>query len=287
MTVGIAAISQERSDPKVVLAADRMITTGQNPRIEYEHTRSKIKPIHDNSIVSCMAIASGTVSFIEEFFTKLEDKFSDQDPTGVRQIADEARDAYTEVGRQTVENQVLEKFDLSISDLTNGGTAFESDVLSSFLSDVADAQDDFSRQLEVLVGGVDPQGAHIFSIQGFDLNPQNTIGYHAVGSGTQPARSVFIRNEYSTDTDVSESIINTIEAKVQAEEARGVGRKMDLAVVNRPQEDEQCCEEFSREKKDKWVELYEDIIEAEQQKRREVISDADPEYTRGEIDENS
>lgn len=286
MTVGIAAISQEGLDPKVVLAADRMITTGQNPQIEYEHTRSKIETLHDNSIVSCMAIASGTVSFIEQFFIKVEDEFSDEDPMSVKEIADKARDAYTEVGHETVENQVLEKFDLTIPELTNGETGFESDVLSSFLSDVADAQDDFSRQLEVLIGGVDPQGAHIYSIQGFDLSPQNTIGYHAVGSGTQPARSVFIRNEYSTQTDVNRSIINTIEAKVQAEEARGVGRKMDLAVVNRPEEGEQCCDEFSETKKNKWIDVYKDITEAEQKKRREFISDEDPTYNRGELDEN-
>lgn len=282
MTVGIAAICQEDSDAKIVIAADRMITTGQNPRIEYEHTRSKIQTVHDNDIVSCMAVASGTVSFIEQFFDRLDEKFSNTDPATVEQIATKAREAYTEVGHDTVENQVLDKFGLSIDDLTNDNTGFESDVLSSFLSDVADAQERYSQQLEVVLGGIDPQGPQIYSIQNFDLDPQNTIGYHAVGSGTQPARSVFIRDEYDTRTDVTNAIVTTIEAKKQAEEARGVGRKMDIAVVNRPLEDESCCEHFSKQKKEEWKELYEEIIKAEQEKRREVISDSDQDYNRGE-----
>jgi hypothetical protein len=259
-----------------------MITTGQNPRIEYEHTRSKIKEVHDGDVVTCMAVASGTVSFIEQFFTNLDSRLSETDPTGIDHIAKEARKAYTEAGRNTVENQVLDKFGLEISDLTQGNTDFESDVLSSFLSDVSDAQDNFSQQLEVVLGGVDALGPRIYSIQNFDLDPQNTIGYHTIGSGTQPARSVFIRNEYDTDCDIDQGIISTIEAKKQAEEARGVGTEMDLAVINRAQDDSECCELFDRQKKAKWESLYNDIIEAEKEARQETINTESLQYEVGD-----
>lgn len=278
MTVGIAAICQEDSNPKVVIAADRMITTGSNPQIEYEHTRSKIQTLWDNDVVTCMAVASGTVSFIEAFFRDLNGKLENQSPASVEQIADKARETYTELGRTTVENQILSKFDLELSDLTGGDPNFESDILSTFLNDIADAQERFKNRLEILVGGIDGLGPQIYSVQNFDLDPQNTIGYHAIGSGNQPARSVFIRNQYSTNCRIERGIINTVEAKRQSEEARGVGAEMDIAVVNSPNSGVECCHTFDENLKEDWTEFYDDIKDAEDEAREETIREEDIEY---------
>ena len=136
--------------------------------------------------------------------------------------------------------------------------------------------------MEVVLGGIDALGPHIYSIQNFDLDPQNTIGYHTIGSGNQPARSVFIRNEYDTNCSIDQGIISTIEAKKQAEEARGVGTEMDLAVVNRAQDGAECCELFPRPKKAKWESLYSDIVEAEQEARQETISTESLDYEIGD-----
>lgn len=281
MTVGIAVISQESSGPKVVLAADRMITTGRSPRIEYEHTKSKIQTIHDDEVVSCMGVASGTVSFIEEFFHRLENELSETEPLNVRDVAEKAREVYTELGQDTVQNQVLDKLDIDLSDLSENKHDYDSDVLSSLLSDVNEAQENFASQLEALIVGVDGFGGHIFSIQGFDMDPQNNIGYHAVGSGTQPARSVFIRNEYSTEESVDRAILNTIEAKHRSEEARGVGTEMDIAIVNQPAADADCCEVIDDSDKKEWEEVYQDIVDAEQEARDGVISDSGLKYEQG------
>lgn len=279
MTVGIAAISQEDTDSKVVLAADRMITTGQNPQIEYEHTKSKIETVHDNGVVSCMAVASGTVSFIEAFFHRLNQKLDDSDPVDVQDIAQHAKEAYTELGQETVENQVLSKFGIELSDLTEKQEEYDSEVLQALLKDVAEGQNDYSRQLEVVLGGIDGFGAQIYAIQDFDLNPQNKIGYHAVGSGTQPARAAFIRNSYNTKSDIKEGILNTIEAKTRSEDARGVGGEMDLAIVNQPSNGQECCVMLDDDEKEEWESLYEEIVEAEKDARKGVINQDDLEYT--------
>lgn len=282
MTVGIAAVCRETAHPTVVFGADRMITTGQNPQIEYEHTKSKIQTVHDDDVVSCMGVASGTVSFIEEFFHRLNEKLSDSDPVNVRDIADDAREAYTELGHDTVEHQVLDQFNIELSDLSEKQTEFDSEVLTSLLSDVSDAQSNFASQLEVLIGGVDGFGAHIFSIQNFDMSPQNNIGYHAVGSGTQPARSVFIRNEYSTQCSIKEGLLNIIEAKTRSEEARGVGTSLDIAIAHQPAANSDCCTVFDENQKQEWIDLYEDIVDAEQNAREETIMDSDLEYEHGD-----
>lgn len=286
MTVGIAAICQEESDPKVVLAADRMITTGQNPQIEYEHTRSKIQSLWENDDVTCMAVASGTVSFIESFLANLTSKLEDHAPTSVEQIAENGRNAYTELGRRTVENQILSKFDLDLADLTGGDPPFEPKILANFLKDVADGQERFKNRLEVLIAGIDGFGAHIYSLQNFDLDPQNTIGYHAIGSGNQPARSVFIRNQHDTTCDIERGIIHTIEAKRQSEEARGVGAEMDIALVNHPEDGIDCCHTFGEDLKGEWIDFYDDIKDAEERAREETIRDADIVYKPGTIHED-
>ena len=278
MTVGIAAISQECRNPKVVLAADRMITTGQNPQLEYEHTKSKIQIVYDNDVVSCMGVASGAVSFIEDFFYRLEDKLDDSEPVSVRDIAEKARDAYTELGQDTVENQVLSQLGFELSDLSEDQEKFDSDVLGAMLEDVAEVQNEYAQQLGVVLGGIDGFGGQIFSIENFDLNPQNTIGYHAVGSGTHPARAAFIRNGYDTKSDLQEGILNTIEAKHRSEDARGVGSEMDLAVVTQPSEGEDCCIVLEDDEKTEWISLYEDVIEAEKEAREDVINRADLEF---------
>lgn len=282
MTVGIAAICQESGIPKVVFAADRMITTGGNPQIEYEHTRSKIKTIHDNGAVSCMGIASGTVSFIESFFDRLDEKLDERDPVDITDITDKARESYTELGRDTVQHRVLNQFDIGLSSLANGNTDLDSEIVASILSDISDAQSDFANQLEVLIGGIDGCGAHLYSVQGFDLDPHNTIRYHAVGSGTQPARSVFIRNEYDSNCGTKEGLLNIVEAKYRSEEARGVGTDMDLAVVRSPNEAEKCCEVLDPDRRKEWTELYEDIVTAEKSARDEIIKTDDLEYGDGE-----
>lgn len=282
MTVGIAAICQEDKDPHVVLAADRMITTGVKPRIEYEHTESKIQTIHDNEVVNCMGVASGTVTYIEEFFDRLDEKLEGTEPTSVKDIAQRARDAYTELAQDTAENTVLDQLDISLSELSDLDEDRDSDVVASLLSDVADHQNDFANQLEVLLGGVDGLGAHLYSVEQFDLNPQNTIGYHAVGSGTQPAQSVFIRNSYDTSANVKRGILNVIEAKDRSEQARGVGTEMDLAIIQPPIEGEQCCEVFSEDRKREWVNLYERIIEEEQSVREDIISESALDHPQGD-----
>jgi len=282
MTVGIAAICQEESDPKIVLAADRMITTGMNPRIEYEHTKSKIETVHDNDVVNCMGVASGTVTYIEQFFERLDEKIEGREPTSVKDIANRAREAYVELARDVAENQVLDQFDITLSELSDLDSDQDSELVAGLLSDVSDVQNKFASQLEVVLGGIDGMGPHIYSIEQFDMNPQNQIGYHAIGSGDQPARSVFIRNSYDTTSDVERGILNAIEAKDRSEEARGVGSEMDLAIIERPDGDEERCTVFSESRMGTWVSAYEDIVDAESEAREETIKESDLEYTHGE-----
>lgn len=282
MTVGIAAICQEDSNERIVLAADRMISTGMNPRIEYEHTKSKIQTVYDNDVVNCMGVASGTVAYIEDFFNRLSKKLDGHEASSVQDVARKARRAYVELGQETAENSVLDQFDLELSDLSDLDADNDSELVASLLSDVSEKQNEFASQLEVVLGGIDAMGPHVFAIEQFDLNPQNTIGYHAIGSGNQPARSVFIRNSYDTNACVREGILNVIEAKSRSEQARGVGSKMDLAVIRPPSEGNNCCHVFDDDRKDDWVGVYEDIVEAEQKARQETISDSDVEYSHGD-----
>lgn len=68
MTVGIAAICQQGTeDPRVLLGADRLLTTQQLSAIEHEHSESKISKLGQGlPATNLQCVVSGAISLGEE-----------------------------------------------------------------------------------------------------------------------------------------------------------------------------------------------------------------------------
>jgi hypothetical protein len=86
--------------------------------------------------------------------------------------------------------------------------------------------------LEVLVAGVDPDGAHIYAV----YNPGtaecfDSLGYHSIGSGESHAAFILIDTQHSHIRTLQETIWAVYHAKKNAESAPGVGQSEDFAVV--------------------------------------------------------
>ncbi len=86
--------------------------------------------------------------------------------------------------------------------------------------------------LEVLVAGVDSDGAHIYKID----NPGtaecfDTIGYHAIGSGEPHAIYSLVDAGHTHAATLQQTMWSVFEAKKLAERAPGVGVAGDFAVV--------------------------------------------------------
>lgn len=269
MTVGIAAICERDDEPKVVAAADRMVTApmGGSP-IEYEHPTAKIHRIDDRPEVNAIAITSGYSSYADELYHRLGTRIEetpDDEKLSVRDIAENAADSYSSILQDTASRQVLDPLELSLQDLKRQDQ-FNPQFLSSLVGDIKDVQNNISEHLFILIAGVDEQGANIYLVHQADISNQNSIGYASTGSGTQPAQSEFIHTRYDDTCALREGKRVVVSAKVRAEEAQGVGENMDVVVVDDdeisalPDEDVQELREIHKEIEEKQETIKELVI---------------------------
>jgi len=274
MTVGIASLCEtEDDDSKVILSADRMVTTGLVAPIEYEHTESKMLPLVEDDELVVMGVGAGSLSFIDDFFYNLRNKIEEDNLENVREIAVESTDIFKDILHETINRQVLNPLGFELSDLKNQ-QQFHPQVLQSLLQDVTEKQEQVYGSLQIMLVGIDKSGGHIYSVQNGDIARHDSIGYHSIGSGTHPAHSTFISNRYDSACDINNALLSVVEAKMQAEEAQGVGRDMDIAVISKD-----GFEELDNGEIQKLRNIQEEIAEKQVQTRNKVINDNGYDYT--------
>lgn len=110
--------------------------------------------------------------------------------------------------------------------------------------------------MTLLIGGVGPDGAGIYQVAGDDLIPKNDMGYCAIGSGSQPAESEFIKSDYERSSSVEYVLSTVAAANYQAKKASGVGGDPDFVIVDSSGIDE-----------------IDDRVEAKLMRREEEIAD--------------
>jgi len=294
MTVGIAAACEGSGEAHVVVAADRMITSGMVTRIEYEHTRSKLNVIVDDPDASvegvyCVALAAGTVAYSDAFFTKLNQKLDEIEPAGINHIAELGSQVIQEITRERGNKQVLNQFGITLEEIRDGSVNMSDEIITQLLSEVSEEQTRILEHLEVIFAGVDHTGANIYSIPDGNVAPHNTIGYHAIGSGAQPARSSFIRERYDPECDIEDSLLTVVESKIQSEEAQGVGARMDVSAISQSQgcyklSDETDIEDGELSELGELKKIYEEVKEAERDARAEALSSSDYEFSYNDED---
>jgi hypothetical protein len=109
-------------------------------------------------------------------------------------------------------------------------------LLSETAICIEEALATFEYQLEILVAGMDSEGAHIY----FVGDPGSSecfdgIGYHAIGSGQPLAISSLIESGYSDTMGLQETMWAVYEAKKRAENAPGVGKAADFGIIQADQ----------------------------------------------------
>lgn len=244
VTVGIAAIADSDPDgPTVVVAADRMLTTKQQSRIEHEHPETKLCQMAESvESVQVLSVFAGGVSLAEELKDSIESNIT-QFQQGeqeilwnVQMIAQISAESYRELVRNKVENLVLSKYGLEIDDLS-AQHQFKDSFFNDVWAKIEQIEEEITKNLVLLMGGVDSTGAHIFEIGNNDVTGHNDIGYATIGSGTQPAQSEFIKMGYGRSGDFDEALATTAAANHRAKQASGVGGDVDIGIV-RPESTE-------------------------------------------------
>lgn len=237
MTVGIAVVCESESgDPKVIMSSDRLLTTVQQSAIEHEHPETKLTEIGaDLDETHLLSIIAGSVQLGENLKSGVETgiaqfvQANDEEPW-VSTCAEIAGAEYRGLVQSKVEQIVLSSYGLTLEDLSRQHQ-FKDDFLNDILSESRQLIQEIHNNLVMLIGGVGPDGAAIYEVSNNNVFAHNDVGYATIGSGNQPAKSEFIKAEYSMRMSLQEALAVVAAANHRAEQASGVGGDTDIGVV--------------------------------------------------------
>jgi len=221
VTVCIAAICE--NSQKVVVASDRMLTAGILS-LEFEHPRPKIVELSD----SCVMMTAGPALRDIELQKHVRKEVAGLAGVAISSIVDKVKDGYQRARRKKIEEVYLNPRGLTLEAFLEHGQRLLPQVAMVIDEQLAT----YDYGLEVLVAGVDSEGAHIYRIE----NPGtaecfDSIGYHAIGSGEPHAIYSLVEDGHTHLTTIREAMWSVFEAKKMAERAPGVGQAADFAIV--------------------------------------------------------
>ena len=148
----------------------------------------------------------------------------------ISEIAEQAKQAYIALKKKRVEDTVLRPF-LGL-DFQGFQALVAQSASSQILGQVMGFVVQHNLELDLLVAGLDAEGAHLYGVThpGI-LNPLETMGFAAVGSGATHAIIRLCLQRQTRGNSLAESVYNVYAAKRSSEIAPGVGRVTDMAVI--------------------------------------------------------
>lgn len=223
VTLCMAALCNDgKARQLAVVAADRMVTLGHF--IEFEHTVPKM------AIPTPFAVAmiAGDTLLGTRLARGVAAEFDGASPS-VADIAAHLALRYVEMRRAELDHQILSVRGLDLQAFYGAHQSLNPQV--TMMLDQQMSQ--FNLGIELLVAGVDAEGAHIFSVAnpGQPEHQHDVIGYGAIGSGGIHALQAMIGYKHSPATPLRETIFQVYAAKRRAEVAPGVGLDTDMAIV--------------------------------------------------------
>jgi len=271
MTVGIAALCEDDEESKTVIAADRMVTVGSQGGIEYEDTESKLETFIENDELAAVAVGSGVSAYIDEIMYRADEYTEHYGALSTaRDALQVALTAYQDTVKETIANQACQPYGYTLGDLQDEDVTVPTEIQRDIIESASNIKEDTSKRAQVLVAASGTDGGGIFHLAGMDYTNFSDIGYSVIGSGAGSARLTFIRREYDRTCEYRKAVLTTLEAKSQAEERQGVGRKVDMYSVS-PGE----IEEFGTDEKKEIRGRLDEIENEEDEARERVMEDWD------------
>lgn len=223
MTVCIAALCGQGNDVRAVVAADRMVTLGSF--IEFEHAMPKMTQASPYAI----AMIAGDSLVGARLAREVGAAVSQSSPP-IAEIAQEFASGYMNVRNARMQEDLLTPRALDLGSYYGAHNSLNPQIVAMIDNFMAQ----YNLGVEVLLAGVDPSGAHIYTV----MNPggadrlNDFIGYAAIGSGSIHAIQSMIGFRHSPDAGYHETIFRAYASKRRAEVAPGVGSDTDMAVIS-------------------------------------------------------
>jgi 20S proteasome alpha/beta subunit len=221
MTVGISLICE--GGKAVVLAADRM--TWLDPGgLQLEADTKKIVTLSRSIAATLTGVTSDQQLAMDDFRAIA----SPSRKTTVSRAARTLKNVLAKIRLDQVEHTylyrnlglTLKKFQRM---MRKSGGGLATTIYSMMAS--------HNLELKMLVGGVDPTGAHIFIVTDNEAVEWDATGFAAIGISAVQAMAALSRRRPLRSHTLPEAVYDVFEAKRTAESAKGVGRETDIAIV--------------------------------------------------------
>lgn len=222
MTVCLAALCESDGNQLAVIASDRMVTLGN--LIEFEHASPKMAYPSAQSI----ALIAGDTLMGTRLAKEVETALTGTNPR-ISDIASALGEKYTAKRQEAMEHAVLRPRGLDLNSFY-GAHATLNQQITMMLDN---ALSEFNLGVELLLAGVDGDGAHVFSIHnpGGPEMQHDVIGYGAIGSGAIHAHQSLIGFGHHAGASFRDTLFRVYASKRRSEVAPGVGHETDVIVV--------------------------------------------------------
>lgn len=223
MTICIAGIAEGK---KIVAFTDRMLTLGAPVRTAFEISENdKAIQLGGNKAV---ALFAGDVLKANQILSIAKAKIQNNDMR-VETVAGTVLEAYKDQWLSDITTGLLERFGLNRKQFIEK----QNDLHPDLIKDMNNVIGQYNLDVQVIVAGVDNDGAHIFKIESPGIiQPFGSIGYCCIGSGAQHATFSLIESEYNPNLKEAESIHAILQAKRRAQYDPGVGILTDVVLIN-------------------------------------------------------
>lgn len=252
MTVCIAA----RGGNVIVVASDRLLTAGD---IQFEPLRQKIVAVTKSIVI----LTAGDASFLTLVLPRvLGAAFADMkhEPNEwvlVRNVVNYYVQFFQEERLRMAEAAILAPLGLTRETFLTRQQTMDSDLVRRLAAGLMDYQ---VPDCAVIVAGRDPDGTHIYSVDGSVVSAYDDVGFAAIGMGARHANSQFMLARHAWHGSISDTLLLTYMAKRRSEAAPGVGTDTDMMIIGPDLGDGVFVGD---EVKDRLREEYEKIVAAE------------------------
>ena len=225
MTVCIAALCNNGT--YLVGAADRMLTAGD---IEFEPPQTKITSLTSAIVIMTASHAVLQTELIEQLAATVLDRVN-SDPDNWLRVRDAAllyNQFYNRELNRRAESSILAPLGLTSDTFIKRQREMDSDLANKLASEIVNFD---MPEVETIITGIDPTGAHIYSVHGPNISCRDTIGFAAIGAGSGHANSQFMFSGHTRFKPGPETFLLVFTAKKHSEAAPGVGIATDMWVM--------------------------------------------------------
>jgi hypothetical protein len=215
MTVCVATIGEKG---KLAIIASDLLFTFYEPHLEFEPRMPKIIQLTKN----CAAAISGTLVVSTELFELVRTKIDVENAT-ISDVGKCIHDAFFELRQKKIEECILKPRGIrDFEEYYERQQQLARDIILKIEGQI----DNFELDLQVLIAGVEENGAHIYSIEDpCNFTTHDAFGYYAIGIGARDALASLVAQGYNKDNNFLKALMSTYEAKKIAERAPGEGKK--------------------------------------------------------------